>query len=286
MISQIATQSNNIKDLWSSLPVMGGYGGAALTALQVVSVVGMFANEMNPDTSTPYGKFVKQSKGSKTTMVSSRTGMLFIYTPALLMSLFLRFVADPVFHLSVPTNPTGIMCALHFLKRDLEVLFVHDYSGSMPLGTGMMIGIAYAMYALLTITQGNANPSEFSLHVGTALFVLGLAGNFYHHCLLANLRKEGTSSSHKKSDGDKKKSRYVAPHGGLFEYVAAPHYLFEICGWIGIALASEHINVMLIAASMSSYLAGRSAAQNKFNRDTFSSKDWPQSRKNLIPFVF
>ena len=264
----------SIKEMWDRLPILKGYGGAIITALQIGSVVGIFANEINPDTRTQYGKFTKHSNAG--TMVSSRTGMLIIYTPALLLSLFLRFFASPMFNVSIPSNPTSLMCAIHFFKRDFEVLFVHEYSGYISLGTAVQIGFAYTLYTIMTASCGSTDPSSFSLVVGSILFIIGLTGNCYHHVLLRNLRKN-KGASHKK---------YLAPNGALFEYVAAPHYSFEIIGWTGIALASEHINVALIAASMSSYLAGRAEAQNKWNRETFSSKEWPHTRKNLIPFIF
>ena len=112
----------------------------------------------------------------------------------------------------------------------------------------------------------------------TGLFILGIAGNGYHHMLLAKLRK--TSKSGENS------VKYLAPRGGLFEYVAAPHYLFELLTWLGIAFTSENLNAFLVFVSMSSYLAGRSVAQNQWNRQTFSETEWPSTRRNLIPAIF
>jgi very-long-chain enoyl-CoA reductase len=79
-------------------------------------------------------------------------------------------------------------------------------------------------------------------------------------------------------------NKYVSPRGGLFAYVATPHYLFELIGWLGIAIVANHLNSYLVFAGMCSYLAGRSVAQNEFNREKFD--DWSTERKNLIPFVF
>ncbi len=110
----------------------------------------------------------------------------------------------------------------------------------------------------------------------TALFAIGIAGNYYHHLLLARLR------DHKLS-GD---SKYIAPKGGLFDYVATPHYLFELIGWLGIAVVSQQMNAYLGFAGMASYLSGRASLQNEWNRAKFSKEDWPESRKNLVPFLF
>jgi hypothetical protein len=107
-----------------------------------------------------------------------------------------------------------------------------------------------------------------------------MAGNLYHHYLLANLRSGNDS---KKTDGEKK---YVAPKGGLFNYVAAPHYFFELLGWLGIAVVAQQMNAYLVFAGMTSYLSGRACSQNEWNRSKFSEADWPASRKNVIPFIF
>jgi len=109
-----------------------------------------------------------------------------------------------------------------------------------------------------------------------ALFGVGIAGNLYHHYLLANLRDS------KNTDGPK----YVAPKGGLFNYVAAPHYFFELLGWLGIAVVAQQMNAYLVFVCMTSYLAGRAYSQNGWNRSKFSESDWPASRKNVIPFIF
>lgn len=111
---------------------------------------------------------------------------------------------------------------------------------------------------------------------GAAIFAIGITGNLYHHYLLTKLRPDGITSD--------VSVKYVAPRGGLFDYVATPHYLFELIGWLGIAIVSNHLNTYLIFANMCSYLGGRSVAQNEFNRATFD--DWASDRKNLIPFVF
>merc|ERR1712159_294153 len=63
--------------------------------------------------------------------------------------------------------------------------------------------------------------------MGIGLFAVGVIGNLYHHYLLATLRKPGEKG-------------YKVPRGGCFEYVAAPHYFFELLGWAGVALVSQH----------------------------------------------
>ena len=112
---------------------------------------------------------------------------------------------------------------------------------------------------------------------GAALFAVGSAGNLYHHHLLASLRSPKAKSA-------ASKAKYVLPTGGLFEYVAAPHYLFELLAWLGLSLTVHHAHVYGVLASMTSYLAGRAVSQNRWNREKFG-EEWG-GRRNLIPGVW
>ena len=105
---------------------------------------------------------------------------------------------------------------------------------------------------------------------------MGLLGNFYHHYILATLRGSDSRNNRK----------YVAPHGGLFNYVAAPHYFFELIGWLGIAVVAQQLNAFLVFTSMTSYLSGRAVNHNMWNKKKFDDAEWPESRKNLVPFIF
>lgn len=77
---------------------------------------------------------------------------------------------------------------------------------------------------------------------------------------------------------------YKVPRGGLFELVAAPHYLFELVGWAGVAVASQHALCAGFFAAMALYLADRAVAQSEWNRRKL--EDYPKVRKHLVPFVF
>lgn len=258
-------------------PIVPGYAGAAMTALQVMVVLMNFSNEKNPETRTPYSKFAvqttsKQERKSERS-VSSRTGMLIIYAPAFILG---TLVCSGTFTAVLPsTSPAAALCLVQFAKRVLEVLFLHKYSGNVGLSTSSMIGTYYALTTLLVCSVGEPNPPDALFKVGVALFTTGLLGNLYHHSLLASLRSSGSGSTKK----------YVVPQGGLFDFVAAPHYFFELVGWLGIAVVAHHTNAYLVFASMSTYLSGRAVSQNQWNREKFP-EEWPSSRKNLVPFVY
>lgn len=278
-----------------SLPVASSWTGpllsgpsAIITVLQVITALTAWKEEQNPESAAPYSKFANKKKDNdKPAQISSRNGMLIIYTPALIVSLIsiiltMTLMKSPSYYPSV----SSVLCFLHFLKRDLEVLFLHKYSGSTPYSMAITIGVYYALVSLLVIS---VSPSfdllslgegvlTQNMKIGLILFFTGSTGNFYHHFLLAKLRSTKISSTEEK--------KYYPPTGGLFEYVAAPHYFFELIAWLGIAFASSHVNALLVFCSMSSYLCGRSVSQNKWNREKFTKEEWPRSRKNILPFIF
>ncbi|KAL7520786.1 hypothetical protein ACHAWX_005498 [Stephanocyclus meneghinianus] len=260
------------------------YAGHVITALQLFVTATSFQTETNPETRAQYSKFSQANGKVPSATWPSRFSMMVIYTPALLTSLvFLlapSIVKEPAVLLPRSSLATAL-CAIHFAKRCLEVLFLHSYSGRTDRATPSLIGVFYALtVVLIAFANDNAirhdpdGRSDMKRVVGSTIFAIGLLGNFYHHYLLAKLRSCNT------------KSKYVAPRGCLFEFVACPHYLFELVGWLGIAIVSHQLNVYLVVASMSSYLGGRSVAQNDFNRKTFDVREWPRSRKNIVPFLF
>lgn len=160
---------------------------------------------------------------------------------------------------------------VHFAKRTLESLFLHKYSRTTSPVSTLVIGFFYSQ-AAFTVGWLNRNPIPaidplFSL--GIILFLVGISGNFYHHKLLADLRKESTG--------------YFIPKGGLFRYVICPHYLFEIIGWVGIALLSRHSAVWMNLLAMSSFLTGQGLRALSWYRTTF--EDFPKDGKAILPFV-
>jgi len=137
----------------------------------------------------------------------------------------------------------------------------------MAGSVGSFIGVYYALVTLL-ISSWSIHDAELVLP-GIILFAVGTLGNFYYHVLLRQLRCSDTE-------------KYVEPTGGLFDYVAAPHYLFELLAWWGVALVAQHWNAALAVTSMTVYLGRRAMQTNEFYKTKFD--DW--NRKALIPFVF
>ena len=207
--------------------------------------------------------------------VPSKVGMTIMYAPACAIGYYyLFYCAD-----SDRTKIVALLMIIHFGKRVLECQLLHKYSGTMPLSTGLFVSNFYAILSLCTCYYSARSPpliyenEMFNITgIGLALFSIGIAGNFYHHYLLATLRKPGEKG-------------YKVPAGGLFELLAAPHYLFELIGWFGVSLITKHSVSFLFFVAMSSYLFERADAQHNWN--LLKLKDlYPISRKRILPFIW
>lgn len=210
----------------------------------------------------------------------SRGAMLLIYAPALAAALASFAVPGAVDGRRARVLAAAI--AAHFLKRVLEVLFVHRYSGSTPLGTALLISAYYlsnaaAMVYVQRLSRGLPDPAVDLLYPGALAFAAGAAGNFYHHWLLSRLR----SSS---AGGGEGAACYRIPTGGLFGLVACPHYLFEILAFFGFAMISQTLYALTVALGTAAYLAGRSYTTRKWYASKFD--EYPPGIKALVPYVW
>lgn len=156
------------------------------------------------------------------------------------------------------------------------MLFLHKFSGNAGLDHSIIIGTSYTLITTGIIyaqylSRVLPEPSLNLIYVGVALFFIGISGNFYHHYLLASLRK----------DGDK---QYKIPRGGLFGLVICPHYLFDLVGFLGISFISQTVYAFFFTIGMTGYLIGRSYATRKWYLSKF--EDFPKNVKALIPYVY
>merc|ERR1712224_774500 len=113
-----------------------------------------------------------------------------IYGPSLAVGI-LSLAFGESFWLLPSRSPAMVMLFVHFLKRVLEVLFLHVYSGTVSAAVSTMIGTYYALGTYLIGAVAESTPSSSSherLVFGSAMFVVGILGNWYHHSLLASLR--------------------------------------------------------------------------------------------------
>ena len=237
-----------------------------------------------------YGKFAEDSTRLNLGSLGRIPGMLTIYVGALVLAAYCcsiysadlsQLAADPsnAFWTISTSALLSLFLFLHFVvKRCVEVVFVHHGTARVEVVCAVSIAAWYlsnvAVYVWLTDAAHACGgpPSGRAVRlVGTALWLVGVTTNAYHHLLLRWLR----------SDGDKK---YKLPTGGLFAHVAGAHYFCELVGWFGIALVCGHVMVWAVWACNVLYLVGRSVMTTRWYRAKFD--DYPVERKHLVPFLF
>lgn len=246
-----------------------------LTAMPVINLVGALISGVMEakGNNVQYSKLLKPQSKQDPILVPSRIGMLIVYTPAFLCGVasFFLFPDEGLRFLLL-----RLALTIHFLKRLLEVMFIHKYSGSMALGAVKTIPLSYFLTTLLTIysqhlCRESPQPAIDLTFIGSAVFLVGISGNFYHHYLLSTLR----------SNGEKE---YKIPKCGLFSLVICPHYFFEVLGFWGIAFISQTAVSLSGAVATSAYLLGRSFATRKWYVSKF--EDFPHHVRAIIPYVF
>ncbi|RDX72537.1 Very-long-chain enoyl-CoA reductase [Mucuna pruriens] len=246
-----------------------------VSCMSVISLVSL----ANSGLSEIRGKHLNYSKfwnanpiGHRQVKLSSKAGMLLLYTPAFLSALSSFFIFP---HQSLRSTLLQSAVTLHFFKRLFEVLFIHKYSGGMLLDSAIPITLSYFLSAATMVyaqhlTNGLPEPPINLLYPGIGMFTVGIIGNFYHHYLLSKLRGEG-------------EKEYKIPKGGLFGLVICPHYLFEIIVFYGISFISQTLYSFSFALGTTFYLLGRSYATRKWYLSKF--EDFPKNIKAVIPFL-
>ncbi|XP_004711208.1 3-oxo-5-alpha-steroid 4-dehydrogenase 2 [Echinops telfairi] len=113
--------------------------------------------------------------------------------------------------------------------------------------------------------------TDIRFGLGVFIFILGMVINIHSDYIMRQLRKPGETT-------------YRIPQGGLFTYVSGANYLGEIIEWMGFALATWSLPALAFAVFSFCFLGLRAFHHHRFYLKVF--KDYPRSRKALIPFIF
>ncbi len=216
----------------------------------------------------PYGKF-RTGAG-----VNSRAGLALAYAiPAFLyVALWVEGGApQTAYHLVL----FGTFL-FHFVRRILEVSFVNSYSRPTPLRALVTVALLYsgaaASCAFFQVrTLGQPVPGLLFI-LGALVFAVGEVLNVYHHWLLARLRPPGVRA-------------YAPPRGGLFGWVASPHYFGEILSFVGYAMMSNLLPVWGNALVVAAYLSSRANSTLNWYRRQMP-RQIPSDWRRLIPFAY
>ncbi len=198
------------------------------------------------------------------------------------------FIAALVFALVAPWHKSGVpliggLWIFHFGRRTVESLIVHRYSGRPIKAADFLVEYLYywGVAGWVGWSLGGQEwslPSGPTFGVGVGVFALGEFGNTWAHQKLKRLRAEAGQSDRR------------VPHGGLFDLVSCPHYLFEILSWCGFFLATQLLASLVFWLLGAGILGSYAYNRHKAYRSEFDGKsgreEYPPRRKALLPFVF
>lgn len=191
--------------------------------------------------------------------------------------------------LALPRSPVQKVAACmitgHFIKRELESLFLHRFSSAtMPI-TKLPINSAYYWvlnglllgYSLFSPTFASPKYSSKGHAIAIGLFALFELLNFHAHLVLRNLRPSGS------------KVRGI-PKGQAFSLVSCANYLWEICAWAVVAAYTRSkASYFFLACSTAILMKWAAERHGKYKKE-FDGKEgremYPKGRKALIPFLF
>eukprot|EP00796_Vickermania_ingenoplastis_P009290 gene9289-6530_t len=169
--------------------------------------------------------------------IGYRTVFLVEYAGPLAFIIF--YAARPTFVYGVrkPLNSTQIMFvslfAAHFIKRELESIFVHKFSHpTMPFHQIFKNSFYYWSFAAFIgyrlCHPLYTAPANFQQSIaGGAFMIVNELLNFAVHMQLSLLRK---------GDGDQAR-KY--PGGPLFALVTCPNYFHEVMSWVGFSIGTN-----------------------------------------------
>jgi very-long-chain enoyl-CoA reductase len=231
----------------------------------------------------PIGDKVKDGA----TLIFKDLGPQVSWTVVFLVEYFGSLIAFPLVYLlrpyiyakNTPLSTTqevaAILFTLHFLKRELETLFVHKFGNdTMPIFNIFKNSIYYhgfAFYIAYYILHPDfTDPPRIQVYIGFTIFLISILSNFRCHLMLANLRPPGS------------RERKI-PRGFLFDYVSCANYFFEILEWVGFTIMTQSLASLLftLAGAGQMYIW----AVGKHRRYKKEFPDYPKNRKVLIPFL-
>lgn len=214
----------------------------------------------------------------------------------------------PLFHFIATTYGVGFgpfkstqtqefalaLAFLHFLKRELETIFLHVFSNStMPAKNIVRNSTHYWIFGGLLISAFSyATPAvsadsnilvkflfrtnDFSPVVNwslTYLWAIFEYLNFQSHSTLAWLRTKDSKN-------------YAIPYGFEFNKLSCPNYTFEIAGWITYSILIGNWSAWVFTIFGAYTMTVWAAQRHKKYLKTFGD-DYKKLRRNvIIPYVY
>lgn len=232
------------------------------------------------DQSTIYVKDLGPQISWRTVFVVEYAGPVFIHPIIYALRPYIYPNAPPEgSHLQALTL---LLIVGHFMKRELETLFVHRFSAStMPFRNVFKNSFHYWVLAGLNIAawiySPNAptakEPNNLLMFAGLALYAVGEYGNLQAHLTLMSLRSPGGNER-------------AIPEGWMFDLVTCPNYMTETISWLGVLIVSNFsMSVLLfMIVSVVQMMAWAKKKESRYRKE-FGDR-YPKKRYTMLPGIF
>lgn len=225
----------------------------------------------------PYGRFNRPGWGIT---INSRAAWFVMELPAVLT--ILSFFLVNLKAVSIVNIVFLIVWETHYIYRTfIYPVLLRGVKKDFPL-----LLVLFAMF--FNLMNGSINGYYLTvLHprydlswlasplfiAGIFIFIFGFGITVSSDTIIRRIRK-GTQ-------GEKK---YGVPQGGLFRYVASPHYFGEMVEWLGFAVMTWSLPGLAFFLFTAANLIPRAIANYRWYKQTFP--DFPPKRKIVFPFIF
>ncbi|KAJ2906979.1 hypothetical protein MKZ38_009842 [Zalerion maritima] len=186
---------------------------------------------------------------------------------------------------SGPMSQTQIltfgMVIAHFVKRELETMFVHRFGAStMPAFNifknsayyWLLSGVLVALFVYSPQSEAAVASNQLIDLAGFVVYMFSEISNAIVHLNLASLRPKGTTKK-------------GIPTGYGFGLVTCPNYMFEVLGWIAVITVSRSWTVAVFTACGIWQMKQWAWQKEKAYRTQFGEK-YKKHRYTMLPGLF
>ncbi|KAI7902955.1 3-oxo-5-alpha-steroid 4-dehydrogenase-domain-containing protein [Cokeromyces recurvatus] len=231
------------------------------------------------ETTTIYFKDLGPQIGWRTVFLIEYAGPLFIHPIFYYCS---KWIYGNAVHHSDMQKWTYYLVLAHFLKRELETLWVHRFShGTMPFRNVFKNSAHYWLLSGVNLAfwvygpwfgQGKnlAIRNDVWLFGCVAVWAWAEISNLITHITLRNLRPPGTRVR-------------AIPYGYGFDLVSCPNYFFEFVAWTAICFLTTSWSAFLFNIVATGQMYVWAIKKHKNYRKEF--KEYPRNRKAMFPFI-
>lgn len=230
------------------------------------------------DESTVYFKDLGPQIGWRTVFLIEYGGPLLIHPLFYYLS---QLIYGSSFVHSKMQTTCYYMVMAHFIKRELETIFVHRFShGTMPFRNVFKnsahywllsgVNLAFWVYGPWFAQDKSASVrNDVWLYGSVAVFAWAEISNFFTHMTLRNLRPPGTRVR-------------AIPYGYGFDLVSCPNYFFEFIAWTAVCFLSTSWSAFLFNIVATGQMYIWAVKKHKGYKKEF--KEYPR-RSAMFPFI-